>query len=141
MLKVRQRGPRRKHRLEGFIAGRRVRLSLGTRNYEAAVRLAGKVERAVVEGNESKLWPEIQNLLPSSSFRRLAEIIGYTPATQAEDPTWESLRQSFEVHCRHRIARNAGRIFIRSSDRNGSFHGRNQYNDSDSFKCSTMRIV
>jgi integrase len=105
MLKFRQRGPRRKHRLEGFIAGRRVRLSLGTRNYEAAVRLAGKVERAVVEGSESKLWPEIENLLPSSSFRRLAEIIGYTPATEAEDPTWESLRQSFEVHCRHRIAR------------------------------------
>jgi len=105
VLKVRQRGPRRKYRLEGFAAGQRVRLSLGTRNYEAAVKLTGKIESAVVEGSESKLWPEIQNLLPSSSFRRLAEIIGYTPATEVEDPTWESLRQSFEVHCRHRIAR------------------------------------
>ena len=105
MLKVRQRGPRRKHRLEGFVAGRRVRLSLGTRNHEAAVRLAGKIESAVVEGSESKLWPEIENLLPGSSFCKLAEIVGYTPATKAGHRTWESLRESFEIHCRHRIAR------------------------------------
>ena len=106
MLSVRKRGKR--YRLEGRVGSRRVRFSLGTRNQDAAVLLANKIERALVDGRGSKLWGELVTLLPSSTFQRLCGVVGFTPRTEA--PTWEALIRSFTARTEHLIARGKFRV-------------------------------
>lgn len=101
MLGVRKRG--RIYRLEGRLSGRRVRLSLSTRNHDAAILVASKVERAVVEGKSSKLWMELPAVLSPLAFRRLCEIAGRSLLT--ESPTWDGLTRSFTNRTKHLMAR------------------------------------
>lgn len=103
MLSVRKRG--RIYRLEGRVGEKRVRLSLGTRNQDAAILLANKIERALVDGKGSKLWGELFTLLPPTVFRKLAAIVGRAELPQHGSPTWETLRCAFAGRVGHLIAR------------------------------------
>ena len=67
MLSVKKRG--RVYRLEGRVGRRRIRFSLDTGNREAALDRANKIERALSQGRESSLWPELRAVLPSAVFK------------------------------------------------------------------------
>jgi integrase len=91
-------------RADGFIAGRRMRLSLGTRQQDAAHRLTNRIERALVEGPDSSLWPDLQKTLPELTFALLAGLIKYKPPVEQTQPTWADLLAMFETEMRQRIA-------------------------------------
>jgi len=103
MLSVRKR--RRIYRLEGRACGQYVRLSLGTRDGDYAVRLKDQVQSAMLEGSDSKLWPELRQFLPRTAFERLAALAGYAeqPAPPAP-PTWADLVRSFSAEAEQRIS-------------------------------------
>ena len=105
MLTVRKAG--NVYRGDTFIDGRRTRLSLGTRNQDAAQRLASRVEKALAEGSKSELWEELKAVLPEFTFKRLADSVGYIPPQkqpQKPEPTWVSLRSCFEGYMEKGIA-------------------------------------
>lgn len=102
MLHARKRG--RVYQLEGRIAGRRLRLSLGTAHHDAALVLCNKMERALAEGKESKLWPELSAILPPATFGSLAALVGYEDKRQ-QPPTWELLTAAFTTYAQRQIAR------------------------------------
>lgn len=79
----------------------RVRGALGTRNGEAARRLATRLETAISEGPGSRLWPELKLALPDSTFARFAEHAG---VKERKLPTWDELREAFEAHLAQRVA-------------------------------------
>jgi len=104
MLTVRKAG--NVYRGDTFIDGSRVRLSLGTRNQDAAQRLASRIEKALAEGPKSELWEEMKGVLPGFTFKRLAESVGYLPPSEqpaTPKPTWSGLRSSFDIHMKQRI--------------------------------------
>ncbi len=95
----------RLYRLEGRVCGSYLRLSLSTRSKDFATRLKNLVESALVEGNDSKRWPEIARLLPAKAFGRLTALAGYVekPAPPAP-PTWKDLVRLFSAEATQRIA-------------------------------------
>lgn len=105
MLTVRKAG--NAYRGDTWIDGQRVRLSLGTRNGDAAQRLASRIEKALAEGAESGIWAELKPVLPELTFTRLAGSVGYKAPEakpEAPKPTWKDLRANFEAYMQKRIA-------------------------------------
>ena len=105
MITVRKAGP--VYRGDTFIAGERLRLSLGTRNQDAAVRLASRIEKALAEGPQSAIWAELKPVLPEQTFYRLANSVGYKPPEAVSEPykpTWSDLRVRFDAYMKKRIA-------------------------------------
>lgn len=105
MLTVRKAG--NIYRGDTLIEGKRVRLSLGTRNQDAAHRLASRIEKALAEGSSSAIWEELKPVLPEYTFQRLSASVGYVaPEKHPEKPkpTWSNVRASFEAYMRKRIA-------------------------------------
>lgn len=98
-LEVVQRGKRM--RIDGYVLGRRVRLSLGTASGGCADAWKGRIERALQGGAESPLWPELKRLLPPQTFRTVAEIAGYEERRPA---TWTELESAFTAEMQQRIA-------------------------------------
>jgi integrase len=81
-----------------------MRLSLGTRQQDAAHRLTNRIERALIEGPESSLWPDLQKTLPERTFSLLAKLVEYKPRIEKPQPTWAELLAMFETEMRQRIA-------------------------------------
>jgi integrase len=107
MFRVRKAG--HVYRGDTSILGVRVRLSLGTRNQDAAYRLASRIEKALADGSSSEIWEELRAVLPEFTFKKLADSIGYVPPQKKEDipkPTWSNLRGSFEAYMQKRTALN-----------------------------------
>lgn len=102
MLTVRKAG--NVYRADTWIDNNRVRLSLGTRNHDAAQRLASRIEKALSEGSRSELWAELKAVLPDLTFARLADSVGYVPPKIEAPKTWSDLRTRFEAHMQERIA-------------------------------------
>ena len=102
MLSVRKRG--RVYWLEGRIGNRRLQMTLGTRNGDAATLAKNRVERALTEGTASQEWPALRGLLPESVFSSLAAIIGYTEQPQVRLHTWTDLKGAFTAEAERRIA-------------------------------------
>ena len=75
--------------------------SLGTRNRDAARRLAHLLEIALLEGPNSSHWSELSKLLPHRTFLRFASLVG---ATETELPTWKDLLETFKEHMAQRVA-------------------------------------
>src|SRR5690242_1400991 len=99
MFRVRKVGAT--YRGDTCIGGKRVRLSLGTRNQDAAQRLASRLERALSEGSKSQLWEELRSVLPEYTFQRLSASVGYAPPAKEPEkpkPIWSNMRASFEVY-------------------------------------------
>ena len=94
----------RMRRLDGYILGKRLRVSLGTANDSTADAWKNKIERALHSGTDSPLWPELKRFLPPQTFRSLAEIVGYREAQAIEQPTWVQLHAAFSAEMHHRIA-------------------------------------
>ena len=74
--------------------------SLGTRNKDAALRLAHLLEIALLEGPNSSHWSELSKLLPRRTFRRFASLVG---ATETQLPTWKDLLETFKAHMAQRV--------------------------------------
>ena len=98
MLTTRKRG--RSFHADMLAGETRLRGSLGTRNQDAARRIAHRLETALSEGPGSALWPELSTLLPRSTFVRFAD---YAGVKESQLPTWSSLRRSFETHMAQRV--------------------------------------
>ena len=102
MLKERKIG--KWFRVEGRIAGGRVRLALGTQNRDNAHITTGEIERALAEGAGSSLWPKLRSVLPEKSFRQLAERVGYRETPPPSVTSWEELSRLFEAEALRRIS-------------------------------------
>jgi integrase len=100
-LEVIHRG--RKRRIDGYVAGRRLRLSLGTANDATADTWKNKIERAIQGGSDSLLWPELKRFLPPQTFRTLADLVGYNEKQETSQPTWADLEAAFAAEMRQRI--------------------------------------
>ena len=77
---------------------------LGTRNSDAAHRIIGKLERALAEGTDSSLWPELKQFLPEPTFRVFANAAGYKEPIVKAEPTWADLSAAFENELHRRVA-------------------------------------
>lgn len=106
---------RKTYRLEGRAGARgrrgtggreRLRLSLDTKNGEAAETLHARIELALAEGPTSRLWVGLRAVLPTDTFEKLAAIAGLeleeTPL--APNPSWDDLESKFTAWMSHRIA-------------------------------------
>jgi integrase len=113
IFKIKKR--RKTYRLEGRAGARgrrgtggreRLRLSLDTKNGEAAETLHARIELALAEGPTSRLWVWLRAVLPTDTFEKLAAIAGLeleeTPS--APDPSWNDLESKFTAWMSHRIA-------------------------------------
>lgn len=101
MLKERKVG--KWFRIEGRIAGERLRLALRSQNRETARRTIGEIERALANGSASDLWPKLRCVLPEKSFGRLAAVVGYVEQQPVPFPSWQELINLFEADGRRRI--------------------------------------
>lgn len=96
-----------------FLTGSaRLRCSLGTRNQDAARWLVHRLGIALSEGAESNLWPELKEILPTSTYTRFADTVG---AKDRQPRTWNDLRQSFTAFINQRIR--MGKLSQTTSDR------------------------
>jgi integrase len=102
MLTIHKRG--RVFWSDGIVRGIRIRRPLGTRNSDAAHRIVGKLERALAEGTDSSLWPELKQFLPEPTFRVFANAAGYKEPIVKPEPTWADLSAAFENELHRRIA-------------------------------------
>jgi len=100
-LEVIHRG--RKRRIDGYVAGKRLRLSLGTANDATADAWKNKIERAIHAGPDSPLWPELNRFLPPQTFRALAALVGYTENQETSQPRWAELESAFSADMQQRI--------------------------------------
>src|SRR5690242_20182793 len=110
MLTIRKRG--KNFHADYIGGGVRIRASLGTRNQEAARRIARRLETAIAEGAGSSMWPELKATLPGKTYKEFANHAG---VKERRLPTWTELRQSFEIHMRQRIA--LGKLRSSTADR------------------------
>jgi hypothetical protein len=112
-FQVKKRG--KTYRLEGRYGERarrgsgerkRLRLSFGTLNHDAAGVLAGKIDRALAGGPTSTLWTELRPVLPPETFQCLAAIVGYVDDKKPELPkhTWADLPEKFAAWTLQRVA-------------------------------------
>jgi integrase len=112
-LRVRKRGGI--YRLEGRAGDRgrrgcgereRVRVSLGTSNFEAALAWQSTIEKALAEGPGSIRWGELRRVLPPDAFEKLAAIAGHVPTDEPEAPkhSWNDLTAKFSAWMTQRIA-------------------------------------
>ena len=101
-MTIRKRG--KIYRAEGFVGGKRIRVSLGTRDADAARRLLNRIERALSEGAQSPLWAELQTTLPPNAFPMLAAFVGWHEQEEKPQPTWAELSTAFDCHMGQRMA-------------------------------------
>jgi hypothetical protein len=91
----------------GTVAGRFLRLPLGTANKDAASTAVNRIERALAQGEVSSLWPELKRSLPPRTFAALASIANYrepeAPRLAARVPSWQDLGTAFSMKMHQRI--------------------------------------
>lgn len=97
MLIVRKRG--HAYHLDLRTGVIRLRCSLGTKNQDAARRLAHRLETALSEGSGSSLWPELKTLLPRSTYVRVARLVD---VRERQSLTWGDLQEAFTAHMEQR---------------------------------------
>ena len=98
MFTIRKRG--RAFHVDFLSGANRIRGPLGTRNKDAAHRLAHRLETALSEGADSAQWPELKAALPTPTYSRFAD---FTGVKARELPTWDGLREAFEAHMAQRV--------------------------------------
>lgn len=102
MLTIRKRG--RVFWSDGIVRGSRIRIPLGTRNHDAALKVVARLERALAEGTDSGLWLDLKQFLPDATFRAFADVVGYKEPIVKPEPTWADLSATLENELRRRIA-------------------------------------
>jgi integrase len=98
MISTRKRG--RKFYADLNFDGKRLRGALKTRSSDVARRLVHRIELAIAEGPDSRLWSELRALLPHSTYKAFTEYAGVKPQ---QLPTWEDLKAGFKVFTEQRI--------------------------------------
>src|SRR5271154_967724 len=93
-----------KQHLDGYIGGKRFRVSLGTANEARAADLRRNIENTILRGNDSQFWPELRRVLPPQSFRALAQLTGYQEPIAATPLLWKELRAAHALRLRQQIA-------------------------------------
>src|SRR5713101_1447155 len=98
MLSIRKRG--KSFHVDYLTGTGRIRGSLGTRNQDAARRVAHRLGMGLSEGADSSLWQELKQILPPSTYARFADVVG---VKEKRLPTWNDLRQLFMAHLKQKI--------------------------------------
>jgi integrase len=104
MLSAKKRGVT--WRVEGVVNKLYVRLSLSTRDANAAKKSVSEIELALIDGKDSKRWTELRRVLPEKMFSFFANIAGWeAKSAQVEAPpaTWEDLVREFSAKFRRKI--------------------------------------
>src|SRR5271157_2750763 len=90
MIALRKRG---QHFHVDYVAGSaRVRGSLGVSDPKSAKRLANRLGFALADGPNSRVWDEIQPILPERTWVKFSVHAGVAPRSSA---TWENLVSIF----------------------------------------------
>jgi Phage integrase SAM-like domain len=113
MMSIKKRG--KVYRAEGFVGGKRIRISLGTREADSARRLLNRIERGLSEGADSPLWTELRAVLPPTTFPTLAALVGWREQIETPEPTWLELNAAFEHEMEQRMA--LGKFQLSTADR------------------------
>ena len=100
-MKIKLRGAR--YWLHGTVAGKFLRLPLGTANKAAANVTLNHVECALSEGETSRRWLELKKLLPPQTFAVFAEIANWHEPPSEERPTWSDLESAFNTNMKQRL--------------------------------------
>ena len=89
----------------GSLEGKPFRLSLGADEENAAKRRTAKIERAVLEGATSPLWPELADSLPQTTFKYFANHVGYTGQSRKATAklTWQDLCDAYEIDMQRKV--------------------------------------
>jgi integrase len=114
-LSVRKRKGFAVYQLEGRFRGRRIRVSLGTKNHATASEWARNVNFAIERGSDSAFWLELGRVLPSDTFEKLASLIGYKLQPDPILPpkkTWLDLKNSFAAEERYQQTLNGFGAFL-----------------------------
>jgi integrase len=92
-------------RVEGVVNKRYFRLSLRTRDANAAKRCVNEIELALIDGKESKRWAELNRVLPGNTFRFFASIVGWEDEPAPADPvaTWADLFREYSSQFQRKI--------------------------------------
>jgi integrase/recombinase XerD len=93
-----------KFQLDGYVGGKRIRISLGTANESRAADLKRNIENTITRGTDSQFWPELRRVLPPQSFRTLAKFVGYREPIVETSLTWRELRAAYTLRLRQQIA-------------------------------------
>lgn len=80
------------YHVDCVLGDRRLRFSLGTKDAKVAGRLRNRLEFAIADGPNSKVWPEIQPILPERTYRKMSSHVG-VPRELAM--TWDELLSIF----------------------------------------------
>lgn len=89
MISTRKRGTT--YHVDYVSGSARVRGSLGTSDWKAAQRLCNRLGFALADGPTSKVWDEIQPILPADTFRRFSAHAGVA----RRGYTWDDLQSIF----------------------------------------------
>ncbi len=101
-MKIKLRGAR--YWIHGTVAGRFLRLPLGTANKAAANVTLNHVECALSEGEMSRRWFELRKLLPPQTFAVFAEIANWREPPPEERPAlWSDLESAFSTTIKQRM--------------------------------------
>jgi integrase len=98
MVRVRKRG--KCFHADLLMRSSRYRGSLGTRNQDAARRFAHRLDLALSEGPASTIWPELNDVLPRTTYLKFANLVG---AKDRQVPTWNDLHESFKIWMEQRV--------------------------------------
>jgi integrase len=92
-------------RVEGVVSKRYFRLSLSTRDANAAKRCVNEIELALIDGKESKRWVDLRGVLPENTFQFFAGIVGWeaTAAPVEFSATWNDLLREFSAQFQRKI--------------------------------------
>ncbi|HWF36951.1 MAG TPA: site-specific integrase [Candidatus Acidoferrales bacterium] len=90
-------------KVDGTVEGQRVRLSLGTRDREAAKKTVSDIELAMIDGKNSSRWLSLQTILPPKSFQVFANAVGWNPEPAKTAPIWSDLVCEFSTNFQRKV--------------------------------------
>lgn len=100
-MKIKLRGAR--YWIHGTVAGKFLRLPLGTANKAAANVTLNHVECALSEGETSRRWFDLKKLLPPQTFAVFAEITNWTEPEEERPALWSDLESAFSTKIKQRM--------------------------------------
>ena len=98
----------------------RVRKSLGTESEQDAGKWVRQVLSACEQGSESAYWTDLRKVLPSTTFKYFADLVGYkdaAPVSPKVEPTWTELLADYTKHLNRPIVagKRAGKLRAEST--------------------------
>jgi integrase len=94
------------YQIFGTLGDKPFRLSIGADEETVAKRRTAKIERTVLEGSTSPVWPELADSLPSITFSFFATRVGYAAGQSRKATarqTWQDLCDAYEIEMQRKV--------------------------------------